>query len=60
MKMKIPDILYDYLESTEQDESKMSKKELLSEAEYIASDPGNWICLTGEWGNVVEDYGYTP
>ncbi len=58
--MKLPEILLDYLETTEQDASKMSKRELLSEAEYIASQEGNWICLVDEWGDVVEDYEYTP
>ena len=58
--MKIPLILADYLESTEQDARKMSKKHLLAEAMYIASPEGNWIRLLDEWGDVVEDYGYTP
>lgn len=58
--MKIPAILQDYLESTEQNANKMSKKRLLAEAEYIASPEGNWIALRDEWGEVVEDYEYTP
>jgi hypothetical protein len=58
--MKIPAILFDYLESTEQDASRMTKKELLEEAQYVASPDGNWIRNIDERGNIVEDYGYTP
>ena len=58
--MKIPFILYDYLESTEQDPATLTKKELLEEAQYIASPDGNWIRQIDERGNIVEDYGYTP
>lgn len=58
--MKIPLILADYLESTEQDARKMPKRQLLEEAMYIASPDGNWIHLLDECGDVVEDYGYTP
>lgn len=58
--MKIPVILFDYLESTEQDASHMTKKEILEEAQYVASPDGNWIRNIDERGDIVEDYGYTP
>lgn len=58
--MKIPEILFEYLESTEQDATRMTKKELLEEAQYVASPDGNWIRNTDERGNIAENYGYTP
>lgn len=58
--MKIPTILFDYLESTEQDETLMTKKELLEEAQWVISPDSDWIIQRDERGNVVEDYGYTP
>lgn len=58
--MKFPIILFDYLESTEQDPYKMTKRALLTEAEYVASPEGNWMRQIDEYGHVVEDYGYTP
>lgn len=58
--MKIPAILYDYLESIEKNPERMTKRQLLIEAEYVASPDGNWIKLIDERGHVIEDYGYTP
>lgn len=58
--MKIPDILWDYLDSTEQDPDAMSKDELLEEAKHVASPDGNWIRMIDERGVVIEDYEYTP
>lgn len=58
--MKIPTILYDYLESTEQNPERMTKRQLLAEAEHVASPDGGWIRLLDERGRVIEDYGYTP